>query len=74
MNNASVLVGGHSTRSRTTPGQGGSDGVNPLQRNRRRRVFGRAAEPWEVAATTTLTSDYPSWPTGEVISVSNQHP
>ncbi|MGO9224744.1 (5R,7aS)-5-hydroxy-7a-methyl-1-oxo-2,3,5,6,7,7a-hexahydro-1H-indene-carboxyl-CoA reductase, partial [Mycobacterium sp.] len=38
-------------------------------------AFGRAAEPWEVAATIAfLASDYSSYLTGEVISVSNQHP
>jgi 3-oxoacyl-[acyl-carrier protein] reductase len=38
-------------------------------------AFGRAAEPWEVAATIAfLASDYSSYLTGEVISVSSQHP
>lgn len=38
-------------------------------------AFGRAAEPWEVAATIAfLASDYSSYLTGEVISVSCQHP
>ncbi len=38
-------------------------------------AFGRAAEPWEVAATIAfLASDYASYLTGEVISVSSQHP
>jgi 3-oxoacyl-[acyl-carrier protein] reductase len=38
-------------------------------------AFGRAAEPWEVAATIAiLASDYPSYLTEEVISVSRQHP
>ena len=36
-------------------------------------AFGRAAEPWEVAATIAfLASDYSSYLTGEVISVSSQ--
>jgi 3-oxoacyl-[acyl-carrier protein] reductase len=36
-------------------------------------AFGRAAEPWEVAATMAfLASDYSSYLTGEVISVSSQ--
>src|ERR1700743_1068008 len=36
---------------------------------------GRAAEPWEVAATIAfLASDYSSYLTGEVLSVSSQHP
>ena len=38
-------------------------------------AFGRAAEPWEVAATIAfLASGYSSYLTGEVISVSSQHP
>jgi 3-oxoacyl-[acyl-carrier protein] reductase len=38
-------------------------------------VFGRAAEPWKVAATiAVLASDYCSYLTGEVISVSTQLP
>ena len=40
-----------------------------------RKAFGRAAEPWEVAATIAfLASDYATYLTGEVISVSSQHP
>jgi 3-oxoacyl-[acyl-carrier protein] reductase len=38
-------------------------------------AFGRAAEPWDVAATIAfLASDYSSYLTGEVVSVSSQHP
>jgi 3-oxoacyl-[acyl-carrier protein] reductase len=41
----------------------------------RREAFGRAAEPWEVAnAIVFLASDYASYLTGEVLSVSSQHP
>jgi len=40
-----------------------------------REAFGRAAEPWEVAnAMVFLASDYASYLTGEVLSVSSQHP
>jgi 3-oxoacyl-[acyl-carrier protein] reductase len=46
-----------------------------LDRLSRQEAFGRAAEPWEVAATIAfLASDYASYLTGEVISVSSQHP
>ena len=40
-----------------------------------REAFGRSAEPWEVATVMVfLASDYASYLTGEVISVSSQHP
>ena len=40
-----------------------------------REAYGRAAEPWEVANVMVfLASDYSSYMTGEVISVSSQHP
>lgn len=38
-------------------------------------AYGRAAQPWEVAAVMVfLASDYASYLTGEVMSVSSQHP
>jgi len=41
----------------------------------RREAFGRAAQPWEVANVIVfLASDYASYLTGEVVSVSSQHP
>jgi 3-oxoacyl-[acyl-carrier protein] reductase len=40
-----------------------------------REAFGRAAEPWEVANVMVfLASDYSTYMTGEVVSVSSQHP
>ena len=40
-----------------------------------REAFGRAAQPWEVAnAIVFLASGYSSYLTGEVVSVSSQHP
>ncbi len=41
----------------------------------RREAFGRFAEPWEVANVIVfLASDYSTYLTGEVVSVSSQHP
>ena len=41
----------------------------------RREVFGRGAEVWEVASVIAfLASDYATFMTGEVVSVSSQHP
>jgi 3-oxoacyl-[acyl-carrier protein] reductase len=41
----------------------------------KREAFGRYAEPWEVANVIVfLASDYASYLTGEVVSVSSQHP
>jgi 3-oxoacyl-[acyl-carrier protein] reductase len=40
-----------------------------------REAFGRDAEPWEIADVIVfLASDYSSYMTGEVVSVSSQHP
>jgi 3-oxoacyl-[acyl-carrier protein] reductase len=40
-----------------------------------KEAFGRAAEPWEVANVMVfLASDYATYMTGEVVSVSSQHP
>ena len=46
-----------------------------LDRLRRNELFGRSAETWEVANVMVfLASDYSSYMSGEVISVSSQHP
>lgn len=40
-----------------------------------REAFGRAADPWEIATVIAfLASDYSTYMTGEVVSVSSQHP
>lgn len=40
-----------------------------------REAYGRAADVWEVAATIAmLASDYTTYLTGEVVSISSQHP
>jgi 3-oxoacyl-[acyl-carrier protein] reductase len=40
-----------------------------------REAFGRSAEPWEVANVIVfLASDYSGYMTGEIVSVSSQHP
>ncbi|WP_310963653.1 SDR family oxidoreductase [Nocardioides terrisoli] len=45
-----------------------------LHELKQREAFGRAAEPWEVANVMVfLASEYSSYLTGEVISVSSQH-
>jgi 3-oxoacyl-[acyl-carrier protein] reductase len=46
-----------------------------LEELTKREAFGRSAEPWEVANVIVfLASDYSSYMTGEVVSVSSQHP
>ena len=49
--------------------------VELLQQLTTQEAFGRAAEPWEVANVIVfLASDYSTYMTGEVVSVSSQHP
>jgi len=58
----------HEFLSKVTP-----DGL--LEELEKREAFGRAAAPFEVANVMVfLASDYASYLTGEVISVSSQHP
>ena len=46
-----------------------------LENLTQREAFGRAAEPWEVANVIVfLASDLSSYMTGEILSVSSQHP
>jgi 3-oxoacyl-[acyl-carrier protein] reductase len=46
-----------------------------LERLRQQELFGRSAETWEVANVIVfLASDYSSYLSGEVVSVSSQHP
>lgn len=46
-----------------------------LKELKSREAFGRGAEPWEIANVMVfLASDYSSYMTGEVVSVSSQHP
>jgi 3-oxoacyl-[acyl-carrier protein] reductase len=46
-----------------------------LEELEKREAFGRAAETWEVATVIVfLASDYSTYMTGEVVSVSSQHP
>ena len=51
-----------------------SSAVSKLKALESRYPFGRYAEPWEIANVMVfLASDYSSYMTGEVVSVSSQH-
>jgi 3-oxoacyl-[acyl-carrier protein] reductase len=68
VNAVSPSLAMHEFLSKVTP-----DGL--LEELVTREAFGRAAEPWEVANVMVfLASDYASYMTGEVVSVSGQHP
>jgi 3-oxoacyl-[acyl-carrier protein] reductase len=68
VNAVSPSLAMHEFLSKVTP-----DGL--LEELVGREAFGRAAEPWEVANVMVfLASDYASYLTGEVVSVSSQHP
>jgi 3-oxoacyl-[acyl-carrier protein] reductase len=67
INAVSPSIAVHTFLEKVTP-----DGL--IQELTEREAFGRSAEPWEVAnAMIFLASDYSSYLTGEVISVSSQH-
>jgi 3-oxoacyl-[acyl-carrier protein] reductase len=68
VNAVSPSIAVHEFLSKVTP-----DGL--IEELSAKEAFGRAAEPWDVAnAIVFLASDYSSYMTGEVVSVSNQHP
>jgi 3-oxoacyl-[acyl-carrier protein] reductase len=68
INAVSPSLAMHEFLSKVTP-----DGL--LEELVGREAFGRAAEPWEIANVMVfLASDYASYMTGEVLSVSSQHP
>ena len=68
VNAVSPSLAMHPFLAKVTP-----DGL--LEELEAREAFGRAAEPWEIATVMVfLASDYASYMTGEVVSVSSQHP
>jgi 3-oxoacyl-[acyl-carrier protein] reductase len=68
VNAVSPSIAMHDFLRKTTPPE-------LLERLASREAFGRAAEVWEVANVMMfLASDYSSYMTGEVVSVSSQHP
>ena len=68
INAVSPSIAMHDFLRKTTPPE-------LLQQLASREAFGRAAEVWEVANVIIfLASDYASYMTGEVVSVSSQHP
>jgi len=68
INAVSPSIAMHDFLRKTTPPE-------LLEQLASREAFGRAAEVWEVANVMVfLCSDYASYMTGEVVSVSSQHP
>ena len=68
VNAVSPSIAMHDFLRKTTPPE-------LLEQLASREVFGRAAEVWEVANVMMfLASDYSSYMTGEIVSVSSQHP
>ena len=68
INAVSPSIAMHDFLKQTTPPE-------LLEQLSSREAFGRAAEVWEVANVMVfLASDYASYMTGEVVSVSSQHP
>ncbi len=68
INAVSPSIAFHEFLKKTTPAE-------LLEELASKEAFGRAAEVWEVANVMMfLASDYSSYMTGEVVSVSSQHP
>jgi 3-oxoacyl-[acyl-carrier protein] reductase len=68
INAVSPSIALHAFLKKTTPPE-------LLEKLAEKEAFGRAAEVWEVANVMIfLASDYSSYMTGEIVSVSSQHP
>jgi len=68
INAVSPSIALHAFLKKTTPPE-------LLEKLAEKEAFGRAAEVWEVANVMMfLASDYASYMTGEIVSVSSQHP
>ena len=68
INAVSPSIAFHEFLKKTTP-------MELLEELAAKEAFGRAAEVWEIANVMMfLASDYSSYMTGEVVSVSSQHP
>ena len=68
INAVSPSIAFHEFLKKTTP-------MELLEELASKEAFGRAAEPFEIANVIVfLASDYASYMTGEIVSVSSQHP